>query len=248
MKNLLRYVLGTVLAWCLRFRSRPYAFPPGLALVLAPHADDETLGCGGLLALKNERGDPVEVVFISDSAGASEEPTTAGLAGRRHRESLAALAALGIGAEHVHFLAAPDGHLNRLAPGESARVQSVLVDLVKRLEPAEVFVPYLGGGSTEHDATVQLARNALSAIGAGTQVWEYPVWAWWDPRRLVGQLWRPEQNFHLSLGMARARKHAALACHASQLEALPGTRQPALPPVLAALCTGPTEFFFHRQP
>ena len=37
-------------------------------LVLAPHPDDETFGCGGSLALHAEAGDPVKVVFLTNGA------------------------------------------------------------------------------------------------------------------------------------------------------------------------------------
>lgn len=248
MKDYFRLLLGRLLARLLRMRSQPYPFPTGTALVLAPHADDETLGCGGLLAAKARRGDTVHVVFVSDSAGAPEDHPPAELTGQRRAEGLASLAVLGVPALHVHFIAAPDGRLNRLPAAESARVQAALAELLRELQPAEIFVPYLGGGSTEHDATVALARSALAAAGLRPTVWEYPVWAWWDPRRLRRQLFRPAENFHLDLGAGRAIKCAALACHASQVTPRPPAGEPALPPVLAALCTGPVEFYFHRQP
>ncbi|MDI1335063.1 MAG: PIG-L family deacetylase [Lacunisphaera sp.] len=248
MKNLLRRLLGRTLARLLVLRSQTYPFPAGGALVLAPHADDETLGCGGLLAAKRARGDAVQVVFVSDSAGAPESGTSASLAARRRAEALAALDVLGIPPADIHFLEAADGRLNRLTPAETARVHTALTALLEKFKPAEIFVPYFGGGSTEHDATVDLAQAALATSGIRPRVWEYPVWAWWDPRRLAGQLQRPAENFHLKLAGLRDRKQAALACHRSQLEPQPPAGEPPLPPVLAALCTGPAEFYFHRQP
>ena len=35
-------------------------------LVFAPHPDDETIGCGGSLALHAKAGDPVKVVILTD--------------------------------------------------------------------------------------------------------------------------------------------------------------------------------------
>src|SRR5580704_16937481 len=38
-------------------------------LVLAPHPDDESLGCGGLIADCQARGQPVYVLILTDGAG-----------------------------------------------------------------------------------------------------------------------------------------------------------------------------------
>jgi len=248
MKTIVKYWLGWLIAFLLRIRGRAYPFAPGTTLIVAPHADDETLGCGGLIAAKARRGDPVQVVFVSDSAGSPEDHPAPGLAGQRRAESLAALAVLGVPAASIHFVDAPDGRLNRLTATEFTRVKGALAALIGQIAPQEIFLPYLGEGSTEHDATVHLARAALATTGQKPLVWEYTVWAWWDPRRLSGQLLRSRENFHLVLGPDRALKRTALDCHASQMVPLPATGEPALPAVVAALCSGPVEFYFNRQP
>jgi len=246
MKNAIRLALGRLFSGLLRAQSRPYPFPAGTALVVAPHADDETLGCGGLIAAKVRRSDPVRVVFVSDSAGdlaAGDGRGSPGVAARRQEEALAALRELGLPETCVHFCNAPDSRLNRLDAAEAERLQGQLGALLRSLRPAEIFVPYLGGGSTEHDATVWLVRDAVAASGQRPVLWEYPVWAWWNPLRLRRQLARADENFHLELGPLQTVKRAALARHESQLQP---ASAPALPAALAEACTGPVEFFFHR--
>ena len=57
---------------------------PGRALVLSPHQDDETIGCGLLMAEKSRRGIPVAVVVATDGrAGWYSSSTEADPA--RHR-------------------------------------------------------------------------------------------------------------------------------------------------------------------
>ena len=56
------------------------------ALVLAPHYDDEVLGCGGLVAQLAAAGATVRVLFLSDSAGGDERVAErAAYAARRRR-------------------------------------------------------------------------------------------------------------------------------------------------------------------
>jgi LmbE family N-acetylglucosaminyl deacetylase len=70
----------------------PYApgFPPGRTwLVLAPHADDESLGIGATLALAADAGVEVRVVIVTDGAQQGETP-------RREAEAVAAAGELGV--------------------------------------------------------------------------------------------------------------------------------------------------------
>ena len=44
------------------------SFTGARVLVLAPHADDESIGCGGSIVLHTQNGDPVKVLFLTDGA------------------------------------------------------------------------------------------------------------------------------------------------------------------------------------
>ena len=95
-------------------------------IVFAPHADDETLGCGGLLAIAHENGAKVRVVLMTNGDGfwfaASRTYETIRLtpdrfisfACRRQTETLKALAIDGIGPSQVTFLGYPDRGLSPL--------------------------------------------------------------------------------------------------------------------------------------
>ena len=94
--------------------------PPGSRIVvLAPHPDDDVLGCGGTLAKQVVTGASVSVVYLTD--GRKGDPTFASeddLVKERQREAVAAAAVLGI--EDVAFLGARDQELRASAPIVSA--------------------------------------------------------------------------------------------------------------------------------
>src|ERR1700690_2675544 len=79
-------------------------------LVLAPHMDDEVIGCGGTLAKHIARGASVTVAYLTDGAGGGVAEPGSTLRATRKREAHLALSALGI--PHCHFLDAADGHLS----------------------------------------------------------------------------------------------------------------------------------------
>jgi LmbE family N-acetylglucosaminyl deacetylase len=245
-KEMLRLAAVAVLRAGLRLSSRPYVAPPGGLLVIAPHADDETLGCGGLIAAQARAGRAIEVIFLTDSAGSHPgHPGLApgALAEMRRGEALAALAILGLEAGQAQFFGLPDGTLDRLPPAELDAARERLAGRIRALRPEEILVPFRHGGSTEHSAAWELAATALAAAGGG-RLLEYPIWAWWNPLRLRGRLGPRPGNLAFPLGPWRAVKRRALACHRSQVLPVPPATAPALPPSLARACCGPREFFF----
>ena len=89
-------------------------------IVFAPHCDDETLGCGGMLAVARANGARVRVVLVTNGdgfrIGAAQAFRTVRVtpsicveyARHRQKETLSALRVLGIPAADVMFLGYPD--------------------------------------------------------------------------------------------------------------------------------------------
>src|ERR1700681_4464758 len=82
------------------------------ALVLAPHYDDEVLGCGGLVAELAGAGAVVRVLYLTDGSGGAEDVAERDAYGRQRREEAAkACEILGIaGCDHLGL---PDGTLDQ---------------------------------------------------------------------------------------------------------------------------------------
>ncbi|HXO20872.1 MAG TPA: PIG-L family deacetylase [Thermoanaerobaculia bacterium] len=82
----------------------------GSALVVAPHYDDEVLGCGGLLAQLAASGAAVRVLFLTDGGG-TEAPDPDTYRSRRREESAKAAEILGLtGSDHLSL---PDTQLDQ---------------------------------------------------------------------------------------------------------------------------------------
>ena len=96
----------------------------GGAVIVAPHPDDESLGCGALILKVVAAGRPVRIVFVSD--GARSHPNSRSypaerLRTLREKEALAAAAALGVAASQIEFLRLPDGAVPVVRPRGGAR-------------------------------------------------------------------------------------------------------------------------------
>jgi LmbE family N-acetylglucosaminyl deacetylase len=127
------------------------------AVVLAPHPDDEVLGCASVLL-------DHDVVVIHATAGVPASVTgdeAIELRATRERESHAACAELGVEVERFVTLDALDQELWC----RTEEVADALADLLPSLECDAVYAPAFQSGHPDHDGlyvAAQLARTASS--------------------------------------------------------------------------------------
>ena len=235
----------------IQIRSRP--FEPGqldAVLVVAPHPDDETFGCGGTLALMAAGGLNPSVVFVTDGGGSHPlHPTLsrAELSSRRKLEAMEALSTLGVGRERVTFIDAIDGTLSRLAGPRLTEVIDRIAALLARLRPAAIFLPARDDGSSEHDAAFIMVRLALEKAALKPRIFEYPIWSWWNPLRLVRPVFARGAIWRVVLGPAARLKASAIAAYTSQTHPIPPETSPSLPEGFALMFQRGDEFFLERR-
>jgi LmbE family N-acetylglucosaminyl deacetylase len=213
-------------------------------LVLAPHPDDESLGCGGLLAACQEYGLDAYVMVLTDGCGShprSREYPPARLATTRASEARSAIRALGLDDDRIEFLGLPDGH----APTRGARFDAV-VSCVAAYARARgigtVCTTWLHDPHPDHQAAYYIGQRVAWQIGARSLY--YPVWGWTVPP----DAWLPATPvFGACLDIARqlAAKRRAIACHRSQYTDLIRDDPSAfrLSPAVLALFDRPFEVF-----
>lgn len=148
-------------------------------LVLAPHPDDESLGCGGLIAMLRNGGKDVFVMFITD--GSSSHPNSrrypaAALAALRRSEAIAALYVLGVPEDAIFFFAKKDGALPAEGEEKFEHNANQLQLLITLLQPDLVLVPYEKDPHRDHRATWQMLFHANRRINAEYRTLEYMVW------------------------------------------------------------------------
>lgn len=148
------------------------------ALIIAPHPDDEVIGCGGTGALIAASGATVDVVIVSDGAASVARELKAGeIATRRESETRSACAVLGFA--EPRFLRRQDGTLWSSVD----ELSETLGQVIARANPQVIFAPWLLDAHRDHMA-VALAV-ARTEPPAGCEIWGYEVWAAAPANRLV---------------------------------------------------------------
>jgi N-acetylglucosamine malate deacetylase 1 len=171
-------------------------------LVIAPHPDDESIGCGGVICLHAARGDCVEIIFL-----------TSGELGLKHlpreqawqiRECEAKTAAKILGAEALTFLRLPDWFVTERVEEAAAKVGVLL----RRKTPQIVYLPHAGEWHPDHRAALPVVQTALRA-DAGPA-----------PTLLTYEVWTPLSEYDLveDITSSMTSKVRAVRCYRSQLQ------------------------------
>lgn len=181
---------------CKRVR---YGFPTNnckKALVLAPHSDDETIGCAGtILQLQNLGYEVVILLFTLPGEELADRNCCVG----RLQEFFSCMSYYG-NCKGI-ALKFPDGDLM----GHFEQAEKELRQVVEAEKPGIIFVPYIMDSHPDHRCVGLLLASVLS--DEDILVAMYEVW--------VPILY---PNYYIDISQFWEQKRAALICYPSQLE------------------------------
>ncbi len=185
-------------------------------IVFAPHPDDESLGCGGLIATATESGLPVHVVMVSD--GGASHPASLKfpherLVAVRRSETLAALRHFGVPESSTSFLELPDGDVPSKGPRFEEAVERSAA-ICSRLGDCVLFASWRHDPHLDHKATWKIASAVAERLLK--RLWAYPVWGWTlTAEDDLGSL--APYGFRLNIEKHLKAKVAAIEEHVSQI-------------------------------
>lgn len=140
----------------------------GKVLVFAPHPDDETLGCGGTLALLQQNGCNVKVVFVTDGGGAGSLPE--GSIAIRQQEAKAALTALGI--QDWLFMDEPDGSFR-----SHPKFEHHVLEIMEQFQADWIFSPSVLDYHRDHVAIGQTLASLWQRHKTAKRLFFYEIWS-----------------------------------------------------------------------
>jgi N-acetylglucosamine malate deacetylase 1 len=186
-------------------------------LVIAPHPDDELLGCGGTLLRRKKEGGTVAwliVTGISTDGGWPADDV-------RRREGEIAAVREAIAFDAVFPLGLPPARLDTLPLGDLVtRIGAVF----REYQPEEVLLPHRGDVHSDH-------RVVFEAVSSCTKWFRYPsvrrVLSYETPSETGFALAREDAfapNYFVDIGEHLERKLAAMSIYASELGQFPFPR------------------------
>lgn len=176
LKNLFRHIRIRLIYLCF-YRSQILPIIYNKPLIIAPHPDDEVLGCSGLIQRMIKNGKQVHVVILS-GGGKSHQSCChideSILIDSRRNLSRKAAKILGLPLSQLHLLDYPDGSISF----NNSETQS-LQALIEKNSPDAIFVPHKGEGWSDHIEAGKVVREIIRTKSTPIQLYEYCVWFWY---------------------------------------------------------------------
>jgi LmbE family N-acetylglucosaminyl deacetylase len=187
-------------------------------LVVAPHPDDETLGCAGAISLLRLQGYTVEILVMSDGTQShpnSRKYPASALKHLREAETRCAMSTLGVEDSRITFLQLPDGSI----PGAGVEKFGAAVHqccfYLAAVNPKIIFAPWRYDPHPDHRATWQILQAALASTARSPRVIEYPIWDW-DPKQRRLHHFEFNKAWRLDISEVVELKQRAIALYRSQ--------------------------------
>lgn len=121
-------------------------------IIMAPHPDDEILGCGGVMALFKSKKIEIHVILFTDGEKGGRQKNIRKL---RRAEFVGACDVMGV--DYMYFMNGSDGFLKY----ETELLTEKVKNLINKIRPQYIFMPYIFDMSDDHKAVAEMTINAV---------------------------------------------------------------------------------------
>lgn len=147
-------------------------------LIIAPHPDDEILGCGGLIQRALTKGGRVDVVILTNGEASHDGCCEkSDIAENRTLLTYRAAQAIGLQQENIHKLDFKDGGVS-LDDEENV---DRLYKLLAAIQPEQIYIPHQNEGWRDHVIIKSLISSFVEQTPKA-ELYEYLVWSWYYVR------------------------------------------------------------------
>lgn len=122
-------------------------------LVIAPHMDDEVLGCGGVILKHKQNGDYLTVIFVAHRIYNHKFNSSRNKIEKKHTFKAKKI----LGYDEAIFFSLNDERLD-------SSVQNIIIPLekhVNKIKPTIIYLPFRGDNNQDHRAVFDAARVVL---------------------------------------------------------------------------------------
>jgi LmbE family N-acetylglucosaminyl deacetylase len=149
-------------------------------IIFTPHPDDETLACGGSIALHIKLGNEVHIVYMTDGRnshshtfGILNNPSPIELKAIRNLEAKRAAKILGVRENDLIFLEYED--LSLTSNNFESAIMNVK-NIIQLLKPDVVYCPSVQDSHHDHKATNLIVHKSVESHYSLPKFYHYTIW------------------------------------------------------------------------
>ncbi len=196
-------------------------------IVIAPHMDDEALGCGGTICKHINRNDVVSVIFVAHRIYNHRFDESKNTLQMEHANEAKDV----LRYKDAFFLDLPDERLD-------VAVQDIIIpleNLIDEIKPETVYIPFRGDNNQDHRAVFDALRVVLRPVATpfikSVCMYEVPSSTDQSPP-LVENAFLP--NYYVDISPFIDRKLMAYKCYKNEKRSLPHPRSEEAIRILAS--------------
>ena len=186
-------------------------------LIIAPHMDDETLGCGGTIIRHINSGDQVAVCIVANRA--YNHKYDLDLINNEKQSCKNAQKILSY--QELFFLDLPDEKLDQSQIDIIAPIEKVVAEC----KPDIAYIPHRGDLNQDHRAVFEAARVVFrpNAIHRVTKLLAFEVPSSTDQVPATSE-WPFLPNYYVNVENVLAEKIKAMSCYSKEKKDFPHSR------------------------
>lgn len=186
-------------------------------LIIAPHFDDEVLGCGGIIAKHVDQGDVVYVCIVAHRVYNHTYDAAKMEVEKKHAARVKEV----LGYQNIHFLDMNDERLD-------VCIQDIIIPIERymmHVKPQIVFSPFCNDNNQDHQAVAKATQVVLRpSVATFVKKWlMYETPSSTDQAPYVG-ISGFQPNVYFDVGNYLDAKLKALACYETEARTYPNPR------------------------
>ncbi len=219
-------------------------------IVLAPHPDDETFGCGEMIARAVADGRNVHIVVMSDGSqshrgcGCNIPPDV--LIAEREKNFEEAMSELKIPKERTILMRLPDGSLTEALKNNEAKIARIRQMIIP--DRTDIFVPHPLEGMADHIAITELGQQLAREMHC--RLFYFCVWSYFQVsfsfRKIFTVAWLKCRKINDPEG--HSEKLKAIAVYLGSIAPCGKPWSGALSPDFRTVVSQESELFFPAYP
>lgn len=150
-------------------------------LIVAPHPDDEVLGCGGLISTLVSRGKEIKIIFLTfgeNSHSSCCNVSSDYVASKRQSSAYKACDHLGISSSNIFFVNFTDGSIPRNINDLYGNAVDNLCSMISEYDPSHIFCPHPLDIMPDHISSSELINSIIYKIKSNSTIYYYCTWFW----------------------------------------------------------------------